>query len=459
MENTVRLRIIYNALLGGGVAVLITGCASTARHTALPSPRSLGAEYASVGWETGDAQVEASRLTEATGPLNIKHALALALMRNPELAVFSYDVRAAEARALQASLLINPELELGVGEYGRGGEGSDLAETEVMLGQLFELGGKRHRRMQVAEAEEELAGWDYESKRLDVFAETTRRFVSGIAGQRRVALAEAAVELAEKTAQAVEERVKAGKEPPLQAAKANAELEMARMEGLTAHSALSAARANLAAMWGAEEARFETVRGDFESVSDSIPSLNSLQPRLSESPELSRWEAEIRLREAVVASEKAARVPDLDAAIGVQRFEEDGTDSIAFGVGLPLPVFDRNQGNIAAAKHELDKAHAARRAVRASLKAELVQAHAELSSAHRRVLTLRSKVIPAMEQAFEAAHEGYRQGKFGFLNMLDAQRGLFDAKAAMVDALADYHTAQVNIERLAATGIKQLRTH
>jgi len=366
-------------------------------------------------------------------------------------------MRAAEARALQAGLLPNPELELGVGEYDRDGEGFDSAETEITLGQLFELGGKRRWRMRVAEAEEELAGWDYESKRLDVFAETTRRFVEVIVGQRRVALAEAAVELAKKTAQAVEERVKAGKEPPLQAAKANAELEMARMEGFTARSALSAARTNLAAMWGAEEAQFEIVKGDFESVSDRIPSLKSLRPRLSESPELSRWEAEIRLRDAVVASEKAVRVPDLDAAIGLQRFEEDGTDSIAFGVGLPLPLFNRNQGNIAAVKHELDRAQAARRAVRTSLKAELIQAHAEFTSAHRRVLTLRSKVIPAMEQAFEAAHEGYRQGKFGFLDMLDAQRGLFEAQAAMVDALADYHAARVSIERLTATGIKQLR--
>jgi len=446
-----RLRIIHNALLGGGVAVLITGCASTARHATPPGPRPLGVEYASAGPQTGDAQVEASRRPETTGPLNLEQALALALMWNPELAALSYDVRAAEARTLQASLLTNPEIELGIGEYDRDGEGSGSAETEVMLGQLFELGGKRRRRTRVAGAEEELAGWDYESKRLDVFAETSRRFMAGVAAQRRVALAEATVELAEKTAQAVEERVKAGKEPPLQAAKAGAELEMARMEGLTARSALSAARANLAVMWGADVARFQTVKDDFEGVSDRIPGLKELQPRLFGSPELSRWEAEIRLREAVLASEKAARIPDLEAAIGLQRFEEDGTDSIAFGVGLPLPVFDRNQGNIAAAKHELDKAQAARRAVRASLKAELIQAHAEFSSAHKRVLTLKSKVIPAMEQAFEAAREGYRQGKFGFLDMLDAQRGLFEARAAMVDALADYHAALVDIERLAAT--------
>lgn len=449
-----RSRIIYHALLAGVAAVFITGCASTARHTEWPTPRPLGAEYASVGRETGDAQVAASRLTEATGTLNLKQALALALLRNPGLATFSYDVRAAEARALQAGLLPNPELELGVGEYDRDGEGSDSAEIEVMLGQLFELGGKRRRRMRIAEAAAELTGWDYESKRLDVFAETSRRFMEGIAAQRRVALAEAAAELAEKTAQAVAERVKAGKEPPLQAVKAEAELEMARMEGLTAHSSLGAARANLAAMWGAEEARFETVAGDFESVADSIPNLKSLQPRLSESPELSRWEAEIRLREVIVASEKAARVPDLEAAIGLQRFEEDGTDALAFGIGVPLLLFDRNQGNIAAAKHELAKAKAERRAAESALVVELANAHATLRSAQGRALTLRSKVVPAMEGAFAAAHEGYKQGKFGFLDMLDAQRQLFEAKGALVDALSNYHAAVAEIQRITGTSIE-----
>jgi len=457
MEETMELRIICNTLLGGAVAVIVTGCASTVRQTALPAPRPLGAQYVSVGGQTSDAGNPASSLAEPTGPLNLAQALALALMRNPELEAFSHDMRAAEALALQARLFTNPELEFGVGEYDRGGRGSKSADTDIMLGQLFELGGKRRRRVRVAEASGDLAGWDYESTRLDVFAETTRRFVRGMASQRRVALFEEVMKLAEKTARAVEERVKAGKEPPLQAAKANAALEMARLDGFTARSALDAARANLAAMWGAEEVRFDTLEGDFDAVSDRIPSLDVLLPRLAESPELSRWEAEIRLREAILASERAARVPDVKGVAGLQRFEEDKTDAIAFGVEFPLPLFDRNQGNVAAAKHELEKAHAVRRAARTSLKAELIRAHAEFASAHQRTVTLRSKVIPAVEQAYKAAHEGYRQGKFGFLDMLDAQRGLFEARASMVDALVDYHAARVAIERLTATDIKQQR--
>ena len=476
-------RTLLNLVVGASAGVLITGCAATrpqapgteqaggqARPQAsqaggqagrqmalLPEARPLGALYPTAGQEvqtrTDGVREQAA---EPIGIIKLEQALASALLENPALAAFSYDVRAAEARVLQAGLLPNPELELEVEEYDRGGEGFDSAETAVVLGQLLELGGKRRWRRRVAEAEGELAGWDYESMRLDVFTETAQRFMTVLAAQERLVLAGSAVELAEKTSRAVGERVKAGKEPPLQASKSNAELELARMEALGAQNALGVARKRLAAMWGAERVTFEGVAGSLDGVLGSIPSLDILRPRLSLNPDLARWDAELRLRRASLSSEKAARVPDVEASVGFLQYEEDGTDALAFGIGVPLPVFDRNQGNIRAAAHELSKAEVERSAAELALASELSETHAALVGAHQRVTTLRGKVVPAMEQAFGAAHEGYRQGKFGFLDMLDAQRGLFEAKGALVDALSDYHAALTGIQRITGTSIEDL---
>jgi cobalt-zinc-cadmium efflux system outer membrane protein len=357
---------------------------------------------------------------------------------------------------LQARKLPNPELEVEVEEFDRGGESFDSAETSIALGQLIELGGKRRWRMRMAEAEGELAGWDYESKRLAVFAETTKRFTAILAAQRRLELAESAVELAEKTAHAVGERVKGGKEPPLQESKASAELELARLDSLEAESALSVKRKMLAAMWGNAAPHFQRAEGDLNGVLATVPSMEVLRTRLSENPELARWDAEMRRLDAELSSEKAERVPDLEARLGVQRFEEDGSDALAFGIGVPLPLFDRNQGNITAAQHELAKAKAQRKAAQTTLATELAEAHADLTSAHRRAMTLRSKVVPAMDEAFNAAHVGYTQGKFGFLDMLDAQRGLFEAKGELVNALADYHVALAEMQELTGTAIEEL---
>ncbi len=438
-----------------GLAALLAGCASSGGYSAMPTPRPLGSAYT-----PGDAAADVT--VTATNPaipdvLQLTDALALALRGNPELAAFAYEVRAAEARVLQAGLLPNPELELAVDEVDRDGAGFDSAETGVTLGQLFELGGKRRWRKRIAEAEGELAGWDFEAKRLDVYAGTAQRFTAVLTAQERLELARSGVALAEQVNRAVSQRVEAGKEPPLQASKSAAELELARLEANEAGNALGNARRKLAAMWGAQQADFASVNGKLSEVMPTVPTLDTLRPHLAENPDLARWETELRLGQAALSAEKAARIPDIEGSVGFVQYEEDGTEALAFGVGLPLPLFDRNQGNIAAAKHGLAKAEAERAAAEISLSTELAEAHALLIGAHQRVTALRDKVVPAMEAAFQAAHAGYQQGKFGFLDMLDAQRGLFEAKAALLDAQGGYQAALIDIQRLTGTDIETLK--
>jgi len=454
MEVSMIQRMLLNGVMGACATVLITGCATAGRQVALPEARPLGAQYPTAAQKIQPhKEAEQVPAVELTGLIRLEEALGSALLRNPTLDAFSYGVRAAEARVLQAGLLPNPELELSLEEVDRDGAGFDSAETAIVLGQVFELGGKHRWRTRVAEAEGALAGWDYESKRLDVFTETAQRFMAVLVAQEHVALAESAVELAEKTSRAVDERVKAGKEPPFQASKGEAELDLARMEALGAQNALGVARKRLAAMWGAERVTFEGVAGSLDGVLRPLPALDTLRPRLSLNPDLARWETELRLRQAALASEKAARVPDVGVSVGYLKFEEDGTDAFVFGISVPLPIFNRNQGNIWAARHDLSRAHAEHMAAELALSAELAETHAVLVGAHQRVTTLREKVVPAMEQAFGAAREGYQQGKFGFLDMLDAQRGLFEAKGALVDAWSDYHTAVTAIQKMTGTRI------
>ena len=464
-------RILPNVAIIGWAGLLVAGCATiqpkatpaggqTEQQTTLPEPRPLGAPDQTANREAGVGTTGMrDRVVEPTGTLGLADALAIALLRNPELTAFSYAVRAAEARSLQAGLLPNPQLEFEVEEYNRGGEGFDAAETAVVLSQIVELGGKRRWRTRVAKAEGDLAGWDYESKRLDVFTETAQRFTAVAAAQQRLELARSAVDLAEMMSGAVGERVKAGKEPSLQALKSEAELEMARLEAREAESVLAVARQRLAAMWGAEQVSFSGVEGRLDDVLNDPPALVTLRARLALNSDLARGEAVLRLRQGAFSAEKAARVPDLEASVGYRQFKEDGTHAFAFGIGLPLPLFDRNQGNILAAGYERSKAEAERAANETALATELAEVHASLTSSHQRAATLRAKVVPAMEQAFAAAHESYRQGKFDFLELLDAQRGLIEAKGALVDALSNYHAALTDIQRITGTGIEELTTN
>lgn len=441
-------QVLTNILAGVVAGIFIGGCASMPPCPVVVESGDSAAE------KTISAEAESAEFHEPVGVLAVEDALSAALLRNPQLAAYSFGVRAAEARIMQSRALPNPGVVVGVSEYDRGGAGYDSAETSLTLGQLFELGGKRRWRMRVAEAKGELAGWDYEEIKLAVFGETASRFMAVAAGQERVELAKAAEVLAVKTDRAVSERVNAGKEPPFHASKSSAELGIARMEVMQAENNLKVARKRLAAMWGGRRASFEKVKVDFENISKDVPSLESMLLKVSQNPALARQTAELRLRKAFLASEKAARVPDLHAFVGVQYFQEDSSDALSFGVGLPLPLFDRNRGNIAAAENAVRKAEEEQMAVAMRVETELSEAHSTLLSSYQRVEAVRTKVVPAMKQAFEAASEGYAQGKFGFLDMLDAQRGVVEANGLLIDALSDYHKALIDIQRITGSGIK-----
>jgi len=451
--------MIREYMLPAGMALVMTAGCATPRLTDISPRHSLGSDLpAHVATSHRADHRDAPEPPEPTGILTLRQALSLALLKNPSLEVTSREVRVAEALTLQAGLPPNPEIEIEIDEYDHEGRGFDSSVTAIVFGQVLELGGKRKWRRRVAEAEGELAGWEYESKRLDVLTETTESFVDVLAAQKRVDLAATTADLAGKTSMAVVERVEAGKEPPLQAAKANAELEMALLTFLEAEEELAAARSKLAAGWGSERAVFEKAEGDLDHVFPALPDFESLRTRLPRNPDLARWDTELKLRKAALASEKAGRIPDLEASAGILSFREDGTDAFTFGLGVPLPLFDRNQGNIAAAGHELAKARSERKAEQASLLKQLVEEYASLKVSHRKTTVLKEQVVPARLKAFEAAHIGYEQGKFEFLEVLDAQRSLFEAKQELIDALNEYHGALAAIQRTTATSINELTT-
>ena len=117
-------------------------------------------------------------------------------------------------------------------------------------------------------------------------------------------------------------------------------------------------------------------------------------------------------------------------------------------LSIPLPIFDRNQGTILEARYQLAKAGEDRRTAEVRVLTDLAATYAELSSAFTEATTLNNEVLPGAQGAFEAFSEGYRQGKFGFLDVLDAQRTLFEARGQYLEALATYHRAVAEMERL-----------
>jgi len=391
---------------------------------------------------------ETATVREPTGTITLADALTLAVSHNPGLAAFPHELRAADARALQAGLRPNPELEIEIEEFaGRGGRSEfDGAETTIRIGQPIELGGKRAKRVRVARLDKELSQWDYASARLDVIRDTTLAFIGVVAAQDRVALARKVVELSQQAHAAVAQRIEAGRDPPVDELRASVVLSTSRIALLKAEKALQAARRNLAAVWGGRAA-FERAADDLDAIAPPAL-LRDTAAAIVANPDIARWETQEHRQRAALRLEKAKAVPDVTLDGGVQRFEETDDAALVFGLTVPIPLFDRNQGGIREAVAELGKTRKQYEAVQVRMRAALSEATSALAAADEEVTILRDDVLPKAEQAFATAEEGYRQGKFDYLYVLDTQRTLFETQAGYIDAVEAYHRAQAEVRRL-----------
>ena len=384
-----------------------------------------------------------------TGALSLQKALSLGLLQNPELAAFSWEIRSAEARAVQAGLFPNPELETSVENFGGKNDQSGFknAETTVQVNQLIELGGKRLKRKHAANLETELAAWDFESKRLDVFADISGAFWDVFAAQESLSITRELSKLSEATYATVVERVKAGKVPPVEALQAKVSLTTARIEFEQAKHTLESARKRLAATWGSTDPVFEAVTGQMDLISP-VPELAELEKGIAENPDVARWTTEIENKSAAVALTDAEAIPDVTIGAGPRYYGETDNTAFVMALSVPIPLFNRNQGAKQEARHGLSRAKETQRAEILKARSNLGQAYQDLSAAFSSASALRESAMPAAETAFKSTLEGYREGKFSYPFVLEAQRTLFEVRQQHLLALGEYHKARTAIERL-----------
>lgn len=436
MLSTGRIRLAY--------LVLAAGCAAGPREEGA-NPSSAAARDVARDADPG-APAE-----EPAGLLALDRALALALERNPDLAASALDRRAADARRTQAALIPNPEIEVESEDIDWDLPGFRETETTVFLGIPVELGGKRRARIDAAESERSIAEWQYASKRLDVLAGTARAFAAVLGAQQALALAEESAGIAREVARAAKGRVDAGAAPPIEEAKARIALATAEIDARKARIALDVARTRLASLWGSAEPRFTEATGDL-AADVRLPDLAELQARLDRSPDIERWEAEIVSRRAAVRVARSRAYPDVRVGGGYRWLAERDANTLVLGVSLPLPLLDRKQGEIAEAEALLDRAHAERRAVRIRAASDLARAHAALRAAIDEAASLRDVILPAARQSFDSVAQGYEAGKFGYLELLDAQKTLAEVRERHIEALVAREEARIDLERIAAGG-------
>jgi cobalt-zinc-cadmium efflux system outer membrane protein len=371
---------------------------------------------------------------------------------SPELTVYGYQIEAAEGRVLQAGLTPNPELGvavqdvLGTGDYA----GFDRAETTVTLGWVLERGVREHL-VEAAQAGASLSTFEAEILRLDVAAETARRFVVCLAFQGRLENARAAVALAAETTQLVAARVTAGASLDAELARAEADLARAELVQEDYEHELVSAYHRLSAQWGKTEPDFAAVAGGLETLPVLEP-FESLLARVDENPELMRFMSQQRLDEAELALAEARARPNWHVSAGVRHFASTDDFAVVGGLTVPLRTRNRNEGRIAETRADVARTRAEIAAGRVRIETALFVLHQELNHHLQVAARLSVDVIPRLERALEDTRRAYELGRYGYSEWRVVQGELLEASNELLEAAVEAHRIVIVIERL--TGVR-----
>jgi outer membrane protein, heavy metal efflux system len=388
------------------------------------------------------AWAQTARVIEPAGPITLDQALVLALDANAELSAARNEADAVNASITQANALPNPDVSLLVEDTRR-----ETRTTTVLFNQPIELGGKRDARVKAATRAHDAAHADLLAVRAATRATVIAAFFDVLNAQEKRRLAEASLALAQRATETVARRVIAGKVSPVEETRSRVATANIRLALNQANSELALNRKRLAAIWGNPHPRFERAVGELEQL-PALPDWPTLEQRLQQSPALIRARHEVERRDAMARVETSRRTPDVTVSMGVKREEELGRNQAVIGVSIPFPFFDRNQGNVLEALRRTDKARDELAAAEIRLDSELSQAWQQLANARQEADVLQHDILPGAQSAYDAAGKGFAFGKFGFIDVLDAQRTLLEARSRYLQTLSEAHRAAAEIDRI-----------
>ena len=301
----------------------------------------------------------------------------------------------------------------------------DAPHQSLFLEQPLELGFKRQYRIEVARREGELTDLEISVLAREV-RRNTREAYYGVARARAEAEFEARVQkLAERLRQIAQERYQAGAVAQLEVLRAEAGVSSAQAEFEVAQQRQRVSLSQLNALLNQPVSQVWELAGSLEDPLPGLTMEEVLQKAYARNPELQRLAQEQRVEQSRLSLFKAERLPDLTVGFGAVLNSPPEFQTGARGqLSLVLPLFSRNQGEIAesrATQRVLEsQALAARRTVTGSVE----RAYFELEALQTQVKIYREKLLPTAHRLEGLAEESYRAGKTDILFVLDAQRNV-----------------------------------
>jgi outer membrane protein, heavy metal efflux system len=387
-----------------------------------------------------------------------------ALARNADLLATRQRVTEAQGLLRQAGFRPNPGFDT---SFGTGAPLGSKNEREFSVGynHIFELGGKRQRRVEVAERGAELAKLEIADRERQIRADVRSRYGQALAAIRNFSIVESLFNVTNQTLQLTSARVRTGESARLEQTLVQVEVGRLNSDRTLLENQVSRAILDLKPVVGFSLDEPLQLSGDLKADgSVKVTQEEAIARALRARPDLEAARLQEALTEAEVRAARAEAVPNLIASGRYARtnsaFSQSGltsgglpapirdTDNIAtVGISVILPVRNRNQGLIQAAQARQAAAGLRRRFLEQVVAAEVRSAFTRYEAARKALDVFDTQVLDTAQNNVQIIRAAYTAGELRIFDVLNEQRRLVDTQRAYTDVLREYYLAIVELER------------
>lgn len=399
------------------------------------------------GQETSDDQE--SEPADDRALLALTDLEQMALQSNPTLQQAAAVVDKARGIRHQVGLYPNPV----VGYQGEEiGDDGTAGIQGVFLNQTIVTGDKLQWNRAIVDWDVQDLSWEYQTQRLRVINDVRLRFYEVLGAQRRIEIASDLVKVAQQGLDAAEALYDAKQGALPDVLQARVDLNEVRIILENARIEYDAAWKQLTAVLGRPELAPTQLAGRLEGDSQTREWEPLYQQLVETSPELQAASARVQRARMQIRRQEVQPIPNLLTGVGVAHDNASGDNIAGVQIGVPLPLFNRNEGTIAVAVGEYNRAVRDVERLRLDLRNRLAQALRDLQQAKQQVQRYQQDILPTARENLDLTEEGYEQGEFDFLRVLTARRTYYETNLRYVTALISFRKADVVLDGLLLTG-------
>jgi cobalt-zinc-cadmium efflux system outer membrane protein len=393
----------------------------------------------------------------AARSITISDAVSIFLQQNLQLVAARYDIDTAEAERLTARLRPNPQLDISTSDIPLRFTGPLIKEQTYDYGvsQTVELGGKRSKRIAAADANAELARGIFQTVVWQLTNDMKRKFYTALLSESLLKLAQENQKTFAETLKQTAELYKAGEISGL-------ELKRLEVEKLKFDTDVANSQRDYEV--AVRDLRV-TLGGDYQAMDIDVAGTLDYQPydfspdelradALAARPDLKAARLGERAANASIRLQNALRIPDLTFGAGVEHVPL-GTSTFNVGVGVTLPLFDRNQGERAKALIDRKRAQTQQQLLTNQVSGDVDKALVAFQLQKRRVELYRAGVLTKVDEIQNLTEFALKAGESSTLELLDAVRTRRDTLASYYQALFDYQMSLLDLELATATPLQK----